>query len=119
MNIEQNNLLHILIIGPLLFGIGYKNQDSSMEFYYYLSALTVILPFITELPPLNFEVWEYEEYINIFKLLFLIPFFSVIIYKRDESPQICFHLLKILGIANIVLNCYLLVEKIIKRIKSI
>ena len=90
-----------------------------MEFYYYLTALTAILPFITELPSLNFESWEIKEYINIFKLFFLIPFFSFIIYKRDESPQICFHLLKIFGIAVIVLNCYLFVEKIIKKIKEI
>lgn len=119
MNLEQNNLLHILVVGPLLFGIGYKNPNSSMEFYYYLTALTIILPFITELPSLNFEIWEEEEYINIFKLLFLIPFFSFIAYKRDDSPQICFHLLKIIGLAIIVVNCYLFVEKIIKRIKSI
>ena len=115
----QEILMNIFVIGPLLFGIGYKNPNESMYLYNYLTFLTILMPFLIKIPFYDIEKWDVIEYKNVFKLLVLFPFLGYISFKKDRTPQIYFHLIKIFALIIIIFNCYLIIEKIIKKLKEI
>ena len=114
----QINLMHILIIGPLLFGIGYKQPNNYMNFYKYLTGILIILPFMIHFPKLKPSEWGTKSWIKIIHLILYLPFFGYVAYKQDNSPEIVFNLLKIMGISVIAIHSYLFAKELIKKIKN-
>ena len=114
----QINLMHIFVVGPLLFGIGYKQINSYMNFYKYLTAILVILPFMIHFPKLKPSEWGTKSWNKIIHLILYLPFLGYVAYKKDNSPEIIFNLLKIIGISVISVHSYLFVNKLIIKIKN-
>lgn len=112
------NLMHIFIIGPLLFGIGYKEPGKNMNFYQYLSGMLVMLPFMLHFPKSKPSEWKKWQWNTVIHLLLFFPFLVYVVLKKDKSPEIIFNLLKIIGICVITTHIYLLAEKVIKKFKS-
>ena len=113
MSMLQVNLMHVFLIGPVLFGIGYKNPGENMELYNYLTMLTLTMLFIVRIPFYNLINWEYYDYLKASHLLLFTSFFGWIAYKKDTAPEFVYHILKLLGIAVISTHLYLAATKLI------
>jgi hypothetical protein len=111
-------LMHILIIGPLLFGIGYKPMNNYMSFYKYLTGILLILPFMIHFPKAKPSEWGIKSWNNIIHLVIYLPFLGYVAYKKDNSPELVFSLLKIIGINVIAIHSYLFATEFIKKIKT-
>lgn len=111
----QSNLLNILIIGPLLFGIGYKNPLTNMEFYNYITLLGAITPFISSYPEKSVLDWNFKELIMVIYILLQMWLFIYIGYNRDSSSEYIYHILKIYGLSLIIIHLYILVSYLIKK----
>jgi len=109
----QVNLMHVFLVGPVLFGIGYKNPGENMELYNYLTMLTLTMLFIVRIPFYNLTKWEYYDYLKASHLLLFTSFFGWIAYKKDTAPEFVYHILKLLGIAVISTHLYLAGTKLI------
>jgi hypothetical protein len=113
MSMLQVNLMHVFLIGPVLFGIGYKNPGENMELYNYLTMLTLTMLFIVRIPFYNLIKWEYYDYLKASHLLLFTSFFGWVAYKKDTAPEFVYHILKLLGIAVISTHLYLAATKLI------
>lgn len=108
MSMIQVNLMHILVVGPLLTYIGhYRNKTKDM-FFHALGGITSLLPFIVRLPTGT----DYHSVINSAHYLFYIPFFFYVSYKGNKLNQSLFGLLFGLGIIVIIVHLYLLANKL-------
>lgn len=110
----QFNLMQIFLVSPVIFGIGYKFPKKNMEFYNYLAVISVMSIFMIKFPNYSIEKWEHLDYLIMLYYILSPILFFLISYKKDNSPEYVYHLLKILGISLIAINSYLAVEKIIK-----
>ena len=113
MSMLQVNLMHVFLIGPVLFGIGYKNPGENIELYNYLTMLTLTMLFIVRIPFYNLIKWEYYDYLKASHLLLFTSFFGWVAYKKDTAPEFVYHILKLLGIAVISTHLYLAATKLI------
>lgn len=113
MSMLQVNLMHVFLVGPVLFGIGYKNPGENMELYNYLTMLTLTMLFIVRIPFYNLIKWEYYDYLKASHLLLFTSFFGWVAYKKDTAPEFVYHILKLLGIAVISTHLYLAATKLI------
>ena len=113
MSMLQVNLMHVFLVGPILFGIGYKNPGENMELYNYLAILSVAMLFMVRIPSYNITKWEYYDYLKATHLLLFTTFFGWIAYKKDTAPEFVYHILKLLGIAIISTHLYLGISKLI------
>jgi hypothetical protein len=116
MSMLQVNLMHIFLVGPILFGIGYKSPKEYMELYNYLGLLSAIIPFTVRIPWYDITKWRYGEYLRFFHLVVATVLFGWIAYRKDTCPEVVYHILRILGIAIIVVHLYLAITKVIKSI---
>ena len=108
-------LMHILIIGPLLFGIGYKEHNNYMNFYKYLTGILLVLPFMIHIPKSNPKEWGSKSWNNIIHLIIFTPFLGYVAYHKDNAPEIVFNLLKILGLCVIIIHTYFFAKSIINK----
>jgi len=106
----QVNLMHVFLVGPILFGIGYKERGEYMELYNYLAMLSAMMIFIVRIPK-NFNS---RDYLRLFHIVGLTLLFGWIAYKKDTSPEFVYHIIKLLGIAVITIHLYLAITKIFK-----
>ena len=113
----QSNLLNILVIGPILFGIGYKNPLTKMELYDYITLLGVVTPFISNFPDKNFSEYSLKDVIIVLKILLQMCIFIYIGYNKDNSSEYIYHILKIYGLSLIIINLYKLISYLIKELK--
>ena len=111
------NLMHILVIGPLLFGIGYKSPNKYMDFYDYLTGILAILPFMVRIPRSKPSKWDKMSWNSVIHFFAFLPFLGYVAFKRDNAPIFIYNILKILGISIITIHIYLLAEKVINKIK--
>ena len=120
MSMKQVNLLHIFLIGPTLFYIGYNKDKSNNIAKYLISSFAILLPFIVRFPNLD-KLDNWHNYINAFHWIFLIPFFVSISYiyilKKEEIHTLytenIYPLLKYTGIIIILTHIYLLYKKLL------
>lgn len=107
MSMKQVNLMHILVIGPLLTYIGYHKDKTKDMFYHALGGITSLLPFIVRIPTGS----DYHSVINSAHYLFYIPFFFYVSYKGNKLNESLFGLLFGLGIIVIIVHLYLFANK--------
>ena len=90
-----------------------------MNFYNYLFGILAILPFILYFPRLKPSEWGKKSWNSIIHFFIFLPFLGYVVYKRDNAPIYIYNLLKLVGICIITIHTYLLVEKVINKIKSV
>jgi len=109
INVFQINLMHILIIGPLLFYIGDKKQNNSELVYNMILTLVIMMPFMVGFPSLDFKS---SRDINQATHLLLFTAVGYYIYKeQNDLPIIIFDLMKYTGLVIITIHIYLAFEK--------
>ena len=109
------NLMHIIIIGPLLFSIGYKNPGENTEFYQYLKGILGVLPFMLHFQTSKPSKWSKKTWKSIIHLILFLPFLGYVSYMEDNTPIFIYNILKILGIGIITIHSYLLIKKILAK----
>lgn len=122
---EQVNLLHIMVVGPLLMYIGItrakpiisqrdpKDQYnrvviSSDMLYGALGMLGVMLLFIVRLPVDT----GIRSIINLVHYVLWVPLFWYVSYRRDMTPSWVFDILSPLGFTVIVVHLVLLLARV-------
>lgn len=108
MSMKQVNLMHMIIIGPLLSYIGYNNSNTEDKYFNALTGITSMLPFIVRLP----DGYDYHSLINLSHYLIYIPFFLYVSFKKQKLNKNIFKLLFVLGIIVIIIHSYLLYKKV-------
>lgn len=110
------NLLHILLLGPLMMYIGYYKNNIDLA-KYMLVGISAMLPFIVNLPRLD------KLYINYHIILLahwtiIIAYFWYVsylfIYKKEINEYIYMSLL-IIGIIMIIIHLYKLIPRLYKK----
>ena len=107
MSMKQVNLMHILVIGPLLTYIGYHKDKTENMYFDALGGITSLLPFIIRIPSGS----DYHSIINSVHYLLYIPFFFYVAYKKNELNESLFGLLFGTGVIVILVHLYLLANK--------
>ena len=109
INTFQINLMHILVIGPLLFYIGNKKKDNSELVYNIIFTLVIMMPFMVRFPSL-----EYKSSSDYNKTVHLVVFTALGYYiyiTKNNLPIIAFEIMKYLGLSIIAIHIYLAIEK--------
>ena len=96
MSLKQVNLMHVFIIGPLLYYIGINQQNTNKIAYQLLGGLVLLIPFIVRFP--NFKNLDQRNLINAFHWLILISMFSYISYSGNQTDIRLYPILKYIGI---------------------
>lgn len=109
INIFQINLMHILIIGPLLFYIGKNKKENSESIYYTIITLVCLMPFMVGFPSLEFK--SSRDYNQATHLIIFTILGYYIFKKKNELPIIVFDIMKYSGLAVIAIHTYLTFEK--------
>ena len=115
MSMLQVNLMHVFLIGPVIFGIGYKDPKAYMNLYNYLTILISMIIFTVRMPDYNWNVWGYRDYIRIIHLVGFTTLFGWIAYNKDNSHPFIYDIIKILGIMIIIIHLYLAMKEITKK----
>ena len=105
----QINLMHVLIIGPLLFYIGSKKKENTNNIYYMILTLILLLPFMVRFPSLNFK--SSRDYNRTIHLILFTSVEYYIFKKKNDLPNYVFDILKYSGLAVITIHLYLSFEK--------
>lgn len=108
MSLAQVNLMHVTLIGPLLYGIGYYGNETPDILYNALGTLTLTIPFVVRIPKLDLT---YRSLINLLHYLVWIILFGYVSYKKNLTPPGIYELLKLLGITVIAIHSYLFIQK--------
>jgi len=109
MSMMQVNLMHIFLVGPLLWSIGEDAPKTPNWKYNSLGALTLMIPFIVRVPgtaPSSLNI------INSFHYLVFFSLFLYIAYMKNKTNINVLKLLKLLGIIVIVIHSYILVQRL-------
>lgn len=112
MSLLQVNLMHIGIIGPLLYLIGdqvERKGKADTFLFNALATLTGIIIFIVR-PPLSLEL-TYRNIVNIIHYLVILTFFAWISYKKNNTNINVLKSLKLLGLIVIITHLYLFITK--------
>ena len=107
--------MHIFIIGPLLFGIGYKDPGENMEFYQYLKGILGVLPFMLHYQTSMPSMWGKKTWKSLVHLIVFLPFLGYVSHMEDNAPIFVYNILKILGISIITIHSYLLIKKFLAK----
>ena len=109
LNVFQINLMHILLIGPLLYYIGNNGSKNDESVYYYIITMIILMPFMVGFPSLKFE--STRDYINTVHLT-VFTYLGYLIYKKKNSlPEYAFEFIKYAGICTVAVHIYLAYEK--------
>ena len=109
LNVFQINLMHVLVIGPLLIYIGQKGKKNNEAIYYSILTMILLMPFMVELPSLQFK--RKKDYINSIHLIIFTWIGYYIYKKKNQLSEISFELMKYFGIATVSIHLYLAYEK--------
>ena len=101
------NLLHVAMIGPILYYIGNKGKDANLSAYVGLSTLTISILFFVKNPNLK----NYKGIIRSIHYFLYIPLFLYISNQNKNLPEWVFHFIKYLGISVSMIHLYLLYRK--------
>lgn len=108
MSLAQVNLMHVVVIGPVLYSIGYYAKKTPDILYNTLGVLTLMIPFIVRLP--GFDL-SYRNIINATHYFIWIALFGYVAYMKNDTPLGILKSLEILGIVVIFVHGYLLFKK--------
>lgn len=114
MSYFQVNLLHIFIIGPLLYLIGNNENNNPIKNYYFLQITTAFLLFIVSHPWLklyNNQI-TLRNLINASHFILYFPLLLYISINQNNSNKLVFPLIKYLGISVIAIHLYLAIKKL-------
>lgn len=116
MSMKQVNLMHILVVGPLLTYIGYKKDKTEEKYFNALGGISSLIPFIVKIP----KGFDYKSIIRILHYFTYFPLYLYISYKGKKLNKKIFLILFIYGIIIIIINLYLLFKNlnIIKKQKK-
>ena len=103
MSMVQVNLMHILLVGPLLLYIGQNKQNTNKIAYYYLGAISLMIPFVIRFPSIKLS---YTNIVHLLHLILFLPVFWWISYKQDNISSNIYDLLIVLGISAIAAHSY-------------
>ena len=112
-NLYRVNLLHILLIGPLLTYIGYYKKDSNYGLKLALGGIVLMIPFVVRLPDLN-NLKNKVHLSNLLHWTLILVFLGYISYKFYNNEDIHYQIYNILfvtGIIVIITHIYLIYDK--------
>jgi hypothetical protein len=113
MSLSQVNLMHIAVIGPLLYVIGdqaEKKGNVDKWLFHALATLTILIIFIVR-PPFPFE-FNYRNLVNISHYTLILALFGWISYRQNAIDIEILKSMKLLGIVVIAIHLYLLISKL-------
>lgn len=110
MSMTQVNLMHIFLIGPLLYYIGDKAPNTPDAAYNALAVLSVMILFIVR-PPW-FGQPSILNLINASHYLIWLALFGYIAWRKNETPRVILDFLKPLAIAVIGIHSLFIVLRI-------
>lgn len=105
MSYQKINLMHILLIGPLLIYIGFKGKQTPPIFYGSLLALTLLIFFLVRFP--GFKL-NYRNGISWIHMVLWTSLFGYISWKQSLLPNFMFEIIKYLGIGVILIHSWIL-----------
>jgi hypothetical protein len=105
MTYQKINLMHVLLIGPLLTYIGFKGKNTPQIFYGALLGLTLLIGFLVRTP--GFKL-NYRNSISWVHWVVWSSLFLWISYKQSELPDYMFEIIKYLGIIVILVHVNIL-----------
>lgn len=108
MSLAQVNLMHVAVIGPLLYSIGHYAPKTPDILYNALGVLAITIPFIVRFPKLDLS---YRTIVNALHYLVWIALFGYVAYMKNDTPLGVLESFKILGIFVVVLHGYLYAQK--------
>ena len=108
MSMMQVNLMHIFLVGPLLWSIGEDAPKTANWKYNALGVTTLMIPFIVRIPGLELTNLNV---INLFHYLIFFSLFLYISYRKNKTNITVLKLLKLLGIIVILIHSYLLIQR--------
>ena len=110
MSMEQVNLMHAMLVGPLLFYIGHKKNNTPQAVYVALGLLVALIPFIVRI---DVSRLTYRSIINAMHYLLWIPLFGYVVYSGvyGKLNDYWWPILKLLGVAVVSVHVYLYLQK--------
>lgn len=108
MSLAQVNLMHVAVIGPLLYSIGHYAPKTPNILYNALGVLALMIPFVVRTPKLDLS---YRNIVNSLHYLVWIILFGYVAYMKNDTPKGILESLKILGIVVVALHGYLFIQK--------
>ena len=109
MSMMQVNLMHIFLVGPLLWTVGDDAPNTANWKYNALGAATLMIPFIVRLPGLAMTKLNV---INWFHYLIFFSLFLYVSYYKNKTNIYILRLVKLLGIAVVLIHSYLLMQRL-------
>jgi hypothetical protein len=103
MSYHKINMLHILLIGPVISYIGFRDKKTDKIAYGVLLGLALCIPFIVRTP--GFKA-NYRNGINWIHYLVWPTLFLYVVYKQSELQPYWFEIMKYFGIFVSVLHAY-------------
>lgn len=113
MSMTQVNLMHVLLIGPLLYYIGDTAPNTPDAAYNALAALSVMIVFIVR-PPW-FGQPAFLNLVNASHYLIWIALFAYIAWRKNATPPAVLDILRPLAIAVIAIHMYFLIWRALGR----
>ncbi len=113
MSMTQVNLMHVLLIGPLLYYIGDTAPHTPDSAYNALAALSVMIVFIVR-PPW-FGQPAFLNLVNASHYLIWIALFAYIAWRKNATPTAVLDILRPLAIAVIAIHMYFLIWRALGR----
>ncbi len=105
----QVNLMHVVLIGPLLYYIGQTAPNTPPAAYDALAVLTAMIVFIVR-PPW-FGQPAFLNLVNASHYLIWIALFAYIAWKRNDTPKVIMETLRPLAVAVVGIHLYFLVMR--------
>jgi hypothetical protein len=112
------NLMHILLIGPIMIYINF-NRESDL-FKKILVGITLMIPFIVTVPNIK-KLYITYQFINFIHWTAILGYFLYVSYLfafKKNTPEYIYISLAIVGGIMIVVHLYKLIPKLIYNIKS-
>ena len=112
------NLMHILLIGPIMIYINF-NRDSDL-FKKMLIGISLMMPFIVTVPNMK-KLYITYQFINFVHWTAILAYFLYVSYLfafEKNTPEYIYISLAIVGGIMILVHLYKVVPKLIYNIKS-
>jgi hypothetical protein len=107
MTYQKINLMHVMLVGPLLTYIGFEGKKTKQIFYGALLGLTLMISFMVRTP--GFKL-NYRNSISWVHWIIWSSLFIYISFKQSELPDYMFEIIKYLGIITIIVHLYILYQ---------
>ena len=112
------NLMHILLIGPIMIYINF-NRDSDL-FKKILIGISLMIPFIVSVPNIKklYITYQFVNFVHWTAILAYFLYVSYLFAFEKNTPEYIYISLAIVGGIMILVHLYKLIPKLIYNIKS-